>query len=152
MLHSLTARPTDDSTLVADFSIESLPGNPINVSEYVTLRPNRLIFTPQNYSSEATITVNSQREGPEPFFAPWTKPLLPWARPLDLKEQSHRCSACGVLHPGSRGQQYVVRVLYPPPLTQICCICFGGLLVQRCVGLADTAVHRHRDDVVLLLG
>lgn len=66
VLRSLTARPTDNSTLVADFSINSLPGNPINVSSYVTLRPNRLIFTPQNYSSEATITVNSQREGP--FF------------------------------------------------------------------------------------
>lgn len=44
------------------FGIDSLPGNPINVSNYVTLRPNRLVFVEDNYTTEATITVNTDRE------------------------------------------------------------------------------------------
>ncbi len=41
------------------FAIDSLPGNPVNVSEYVTIRPNRLVFVEANYTTEAILTVNT---------------------------------------------------------------------------------------------
>lgn len=41
------------------FGIDSLPGNPVNVSNYVTIRPDRLVFVEANYTTEATLTVNT---------------------------------------------------------------------------------------------
>ncbi|BDA50643.1 probable lysyl endopeptidase at N-terminal half [Coccomyxa sp. Obi] len=57
----LTAAPTDGRILTVVFGINSLPGNPVNVSNYVTIRPNRLVFVEDNYTTEATITVNTDR-------------------------------------------------------------------------------------------
>ena len=45
--------------MTVDFNINSLPGNPVNVSDYITIQPNRIIFTEQNYSSEANIAVDT---------------------------------------------------------------------------------------------
>lgn len=45
--------------MTVDFNINSLPGNPVNVSDYITIQPNRIIFTAQNYSSEANIAVDT---------------------------------------------------------------------------------------------
>ena len=56
---SLTSPPTDGGTMTVDFNINSLPGNPVNVSDYITIQPNRIIFTAQNYSSEANIAVDT---------------------------------------------------------------------------------------------
>jgi hypothetical protein len=56
---SLTSPPTDDGIMTVDFNINSLPGNPVNVSDYITIQPNRIIFTAQNYSSEANIAVDT---------------------------------------------------------------------------------------------
>ncbi|KAK9917572.1 hypothetical protein WJX75_005898 [Coccomyxa subellipsoidea] len=57
----LTSPPTDDGIMTVDFNINSLPGNPVNVSDYITIQPNRIIFTAQNYSSEANIAVDTAR-------------------------------------------------------------------------------------------
>ncbi|EIE20478.1 trypsin-like serine protease [Coccomyxa subellipsoidea C-169] len=57
----LTAPPTDGGVMTVDFAINSLPGNPVNVTDYIHIQPNRITFTSQNYSSEGTINVDTTR-------------------------------------------------------------------------------------------
>ncbi len=45
--------------MTVDFAINSLPGNPVNVTDYIHIQPNRITFTSQNYSSEGTINVDT---------------------------------------------------------------------------------------------
>ena len=47
-----------------DFTIVSLPGNAINLTNYISIDPIRVYFTAANWSSEVVLLVNGESEFP----------------------------------------------------------------------------------------
>ena len=47
-----------------DFSIVSLPGNPINLTNYITLQPSEVYYTASNWSTEVVLLVDGTSESP----------------------------------------------------------------------------------------
>ena len=43
-----------------DFSIVSLPGNGINLTEYIFIEPSQLFFTASNWSTEVVLLVDGK--------------------------------------------------------------------------------------------
>jgi len=61
-LCSLTVPPEEDETMRLDFSIDSLPGNPINLTDFIAVEPSTIYFTASNWSTEVVLLVNGESE------------------------------------------------------------------------------------------
>lgn len=61
-MRSLTVPPEEDETMQLDFTIVSLPGNAINLTNYISIDPMRVYFTAANWSSEVVLLVNGESE------------------------------------------------------------------------------------------
>ena len=47
-----------------DFTIVSLPGNGINLTDFITVEPSFLYFTARNWSTEVVLFVDGTSESP----------------------------------------------------------------------------------------
>lgn len=63
-MRSLTVPPEEDETMQLDFTIVSLPGNAINLTNYISIDPMRVYFTAANWSTEVVLLVNGESEFP----------------------------------------------------------------------------------------
>lgn len=45
-----------------DFTIVSLPGNPINLTNYITIEPSEVYYTASNWSTEVVLLVDGTSE------------------------------------------------------------------------------------------
>ncbi len=62
LLRSLTVPPESDETMRLDFTIVSLPGNPINLTNYITINPSEVYYTAFNWSTEVVLLVDGTSE------------------------------------------------------------------------------------------
>ena len=63
-VRSLTTKPWEGDVLTVRFSVTSLPGNPVNVTDLISITPSELSFTPANYTIEAPLLVSCKRAQP----------------------------------------------------------------------------------------
>ena len=79
---SLTTQPWEGDVLTVRFSITSLPGNPINITDLITISPSELTFTPTNYTFEAPLLVSCKRaQAPSEIMHPLDPRLSARVRP-----------------------------------------------------------------------
>ena len=64
LLCSLTVPPESDETMRLDFTIVSLPGNPINLTNFITIKPSEVYYTASNWSTEIVLLVDGTSERP----------------------------------------------------------------------------------------
>ena len=53
-----------------DFTIVSLPGNPINLTNYITIEPSQVYYTASNWSTEVVLLVDGTSESTFSSIAP----------------------------------------------------------------------------------
>ena len=61
-MRSLTVPPEENETMQLDFTIVSLPGNAINLTNYISIDPMRVYYTAANWSTEVVLLVNGESE------------------------------------------------------------------------------------------
>lgn len=61
---SLTVPPAQGEIMVGDFAIDSLPGNPDNLTDYITISPSTVYWAANNFSSEVDLTIDTSSACP----------------------------------------------------------------------------------------
>ena len=81
-----------------DFTIVSLPGNAINLTNYISIDPMRVYFTAANWSTEVVLLVNGESEFPACLAIKSISQCRMLVKLMPLREARRSTCALVVLH------------------------------------------------------